>query len=126
MLKLIVWTVAFALLTVGLGINNIRADEPSGSNLTPVAVTAFVQPTAPAPEPSTRLVRQTPPPNIDPVERIKPTFSHPSKPKHFTLYCYPNGHDCRSNAHCCSQKCYQNQSQLPDGRWVLGRKTCYP
>jgi hypothetical protein len=46
-------TVAIALLITR------AADEPFGSNLTPVTLAAVVQPAAPAPKLSTRSIRQT-------------------------------------------------------------------
>lgn len=82
-----VWTVAIALLTVGLGFISTQAaaDEPFGPNLTPVTLAAVVQPSAAAPK------RITPAGPYTPYKRI--------------AKCQGVFAACGGDADCCSHVC---------------------
>jgi hypothetical protein len=104
MFKLAVWTAAIALQMVGSGITSPRAaDEPSGSNLTPVTVADFVQSTAAAPKPSTRSIRQTS--LSSPIEPSTAVNPHPLKSNPVLLACYARGHGCNNDSDCCTHIC---------------------
>ena len=104
MFKRAVWIMAIALQTVGLGIISTQAaDEPFGSNLTPVTLAAVAQPTAAAPKRLSLSKRLTSLSIIYPNELVAP--AGPYTPYKRIAKCQDVFETCGSDRDCCSHVC---------------------